>query len=45
MMKNHQTDSESTIIFVASITTKKGKKIYAYQYGKKAFPIKIKNSK
>ena len=44
-MKNHQNDSEGTIIFVASITTKKGKKIYAYQYGKKAFPIKIKNSK
>lgn len=35
-------DDNYDIIFVASITTKSGKKIYAAHYGKKAFPIKIK---
>ena len=34
-----------TIVFVASITTKQGKRIYARQFGKKAFPIKVKASK
>lgn len=32
---------EFTIVFVASITTKQGKRIYARQFGKKAFPIKV----
>jgi len=36
---------EFTIVFVASITTKQGKRIYASQFGKKAFPIKVKASK
>ena len=36
---------EFTIVFVASITTKQGKRIYARQFGKKAFPIKVKASK
>ncbi len=30
------------VIFRASTTTKSGKKIYAKDYGKKAFPIKVK---
>ena len=30
------------LIFVAYITTRNGKRIYAYQYGKKAFPIWVK---
>lgn len=36
---------EFTIVYVAYITTKHGKRIYAHQYGKKAFPIKVKVSK
>ena len=36
---------EFTIVYVAYITTKHGKRIYANQYGKKAFPIKVKVSK
>lgn len=30
------------VIFVRCVTTRSGKKIYAWQYGKKAFPIRIK---
>lgn len=30
-------------IFVACITLKNGKKIYASQYGKRAFPILVKD--
>lgn len=33
---------ETTVIFVAYITTKDGKRIYARQRGKKAFPIRVK---
>ena len=33
------------VIFVAYITTKNGKRIYARNYGLKAFPLKIKDSK
>jgi len=30
------------LIFVAYITTRTGKRIYAYQYGRKAFAIWVK---
>lgn len=30
------------VIFVASITLKNGKRIYAKSYGKKAFPLVVK---
>lgn len=31
------------VIFVASITLKNGKKLFAKQFGKKAFPIVVKS--
>lgn len=34
-------EQDSKIIFVASIRLRNGKRIYAWQYGKKAFPIKV----
>jgi len=34
--------SEPTIIFRPWITLKNGKRLYARQFGKKAFPIKVK---
>lgn len=36
---------EFTTVYVAYITTKHGKRIYAHKYGKKAFPIKVKATK
>jgi len=30
------------IIFATSIRLRNGKRIYAWQYGKKAFPIRVK---
>lgn len=36
---------EFTTVFVAYITTKNGKRIYAHQFGKKAFPIKVRAKK
>lgn len=30
------------VVFVAYITLRNGKRIYASQYGKKAFPIRVK---
>lgn len=36
---------EYTTVFVAYITTKKGKRIYAHQLGLKAFPLKVKSSR
>lgn len=30
------------VVFSAYITLKNGKRIYAYQYGKKAFPLRVK---
>lgn len=38
MMK---TGEDTRTIFVASIRLRNGKRIYAWQYGKKAFPIKV----
>lgn len=35
-------DKEDHLIFVASITLRNGKRIYASQFGKKAFPIRVK---
>ncbi len=35
-------DDAYDIIYVASIRLKTGRRIYAHQYGKKAFAIKIK---
>ncbi|MHB1421443.1 MAG: hypothetical protein ACYCX4_17990 [Bacillota bacterium] len=35
-------DDDYEIIFRPCITTKSGKKIWAYQYGKKAFLIRIR---
>lgn len=35
-------EKDDQLIYVASITLRNGKKIYASQYGKKAFPIRIK---
>lgn len=42
-MKEKAEDVEC--IFVAYITLKNGKRIYAHQYGKKAFPIHVKPKK
>ena len=36
---------EFTTAFVAYITTKNGKRIYVQQFGKKAFPIKVRAKK
>lgn len=36
------TTDETEIIFVASIRLRNGKRIYAWQYGKKAFPIRVR---
>lgn len=33
-----------TVIWVAYITLKNGKRIYASQYGLRAFPIKVRNA-
>lgn len=44
MTKNSKTDAskkERRCIFVAYITLKNGRRIYARQYGKKAFPIYV----
>nr|CBX28281.1 unknown protein [uncultured Desulfobacterium sp.] len=38
-------EKDSEYIYTKYITTKSGKKIYAYQYGLKAFRIKIKSKK
>jgi len=40
-MAIEETDGE-TVIFVKSIRLKSGKVIFAHQYGKKAFPLKIR---
>lgn len=37
-------ETDFVIIFVSYITTKDGRRIYAKQFGKKAFPIKVKPS-
>lgn len=36
---------ETIVIYVASITTRSGKRIYAKNYGKKAFRLEIPKSK
>ena len=41
MSKNHNND-DVTYIYVAFITLRNGKRIYARQYGHKAFRISIK---
>lgn len=33
---------EVDVIFVTSIRLRNGKRIYAWQYGKKAFPLRVK---
>jgi hypothetical protein len=43
-MKESKKDSEDHI-YTASITLKNGKKIYAWQYGLKAFYIPVKSKK
>lgn len=35
-------EDEYEIVYVASIRLRNGRRIYAYQYGKKAFPIKVR---
>jgi hypothetical protein len=35
-------DEEYVTIFVAYITTRSGKRIYAFEKGLKAFPIRVK---
>jgi hypothetical protein len=39
------TEQDSETIFVASIRLRNGKRIYAWQYGKKAFPIKVRRKR
>ena len=40
-MKKSLSNKKDTYIFVAYITTKSGKRIYAKDYGLKAFRIKV----
>lgn len=40
--KRDPVDVEYVTRFVAYITTKDGRRIYASQFGKRAFPIKVK---
>lgn len=44
-MTKSKHDDDYEIIFRPFITTKDGRKIWASQYGKKAFPIKIRRKK
>ena len=44
-MKNNNSDDEYEVIFVRWITTRKGKRIYAAQFGKEAFPIRVRRKK
>ena len=41
IMSKYKIKDEEKVIFVKWVT-RKGKKIYAYQYGLKAFPIVVK---
>ena len=39
------TEKESGVIFVASITLKNGKRIFASHYGLKGFPINVRKKR
>ena len=42
---NSDSDNSTHIEFVTFITLKDGRRIYASEYGKKAFPIRVRNNK
>jgi hypothetical protein len=38
-------DDGTEIVYVAYITLKNGKRIYAWQYGLKAFPLRVRKNR
>ena len=44
-LMNYESNDSTHIEFVTFITLKDGRRIYAREYGKKAFPIRVPNKK
>ncbi len=42
--KHKVQEGEEAVVYTAYITLKNGKRLYAWQYGKKAFRLKIRSS-
>ena len=43
MKKERKIQEGEQVVFVTYITLKNGKRLYAWQYGLKAFPLKVRN--
>lgn len=44
-MRDNRMDENVTIVYTAYITLRNGHRLYAKQYGKKAFKLHIRNGK
>lgn len=44
-MRDRRMDENVTIVYTAYITLRNGRRLYAKQYGKKAFELHIRNGK